>query len=106
MAPEDRLNRIEEKLDKEITASAEFRGELRAYMAGAKEYTAAVSAKAGKAQDGLDAHEKDPNAHGAGVKREIDGKVLGWAGVAVGILTVFGGAVGAGIHKLFAGGKP
>ena len=101
MGDDARLNRIEDKLDSEIQASATFRGELRQYMKGQTEYTDAVNAKASSIAAAVQAHKDDPDAHGAGVKRQIDVKVLGWAGVGATLLASFGGVIGAWAHKLW-----
>lgn len=105
MPDEKRLDRIEEKLDGVVKESAELRGEIRQFTSNMKDYTDAVSVKAGKAMDALDVHEKDPDAHGAGVKREIDGKLVGWITAGAAVLGCFGGIVGSLVHK-FMGRQP
>lgn len=102
MSDEARLNRIEGKLDSVVKESSELRGEIRQFMSNSQSYTAAVSMKAEGVRTMLDNHEKDPDAHGAGVKREIDGKVIGWATVGATILASFGGVIGAAMHKLWS----
>jgi hypothetical protein len=110
---EERLNRLEDKLDGVVRESSELRGEIREFMKNASSYTAAVSAKATQVgwdcdkktenvRTALDAHKTDADAHGAGVQRALDGKMLGWAGVGAGILAAFGGVIGGVVHKLWS----
>lgn len=101
---DDRVGRIESKLDKEVEASATFRGELRQFMASSDSYLRAVSIKAGETRVALDDHEKDPDAHGAGVRREIDGKIATWATIGATFMASCGGVIGWLAHKL--GSKP
>ena len=79
----------------ELKENATFRGEMREFMRNVPEATRAA------AHEAITAHNEDANAHGAGVKREISGKVIGWAGVVVALLAGFGGAIGAEVHKLW-----
>lgn len=102
MPEEVRLDRIEKKLDDEIVASATFRGELRQFMVNSDSYSKAISTKADMIRGSLEAHEKDPNAHGAGIKREWDGKLVGWLTALGG----FSGVIGFLLHKMMGGGKP
>lgn len=112
MPPEEsRLNRIENKLDDVVRESSELRGEIRQFMTNSDSFVKAVSAKADKIDAAcrgvMDAHKADPDAHGAGIKREIDGKLVGWATLGVTVLASFGGIVGAIAHKVMTGGaKP
>ncbi len=48
---EERLNRIETKLDDEIGKSAEFRGELRQFMENTDRYVKLVSGKSDKVEE-------------------------------------------------------
>lgn len=116
MGDEPRLDRIEKKLDDEILASAEFRGELRQYMVSRDGYTKAVSAqvtsigamcdtKTTAVDKDLQDHKADSNAHGAGIKRDIDGKIIGWATLGVTLLASFGGVIGAAMHKFWSAPK-
>ncbi len=111
MSDEKRLDRIEEKLDSVVKESSELRGEIRQFMTNSASYTAAVSSKATQVgwdcdkkteavRASLEAHEKSPDAHGAGVKREIDGKIVGWATVAATALASCGGVIGWLVHKV------
>lgn len=106
MPDEKRIERIEDALNAEVKESATFRGELRQFMSNTDSFIKAVSAKAGDAQAAIQAHEKDPDAHGAGVKREIDGRFVGWATLGVTVLASFGGVIGALAHKIITGSKP
>ena len=106
MSDEKRIERIEDALNAEVKESASFRGELRQFMSNTDSFIKAVSTKAGDAQAAVQAHEKDPNAHGAGIKRELDGKMVGWATFAVTALASFGGVIGALAHKVFSGEAP
>lgn len=99
MSDEKRLDRIEEKLDGEIQASATFRGELRQFMVSSSQYTSSVSAKADAIRESLEEHKTDKDSHGAGVKRELDGRAMGWVTVAATLIAGFAGAIGAAVHK-------
>lgn len=109
---EDRLSRIEDKLDAEIQASATFRGRLEQYIKGQTEYTDAVSAKAtavaaecdrktADVRRSLDDHKVDAGAHGAGIRRDMDKRLMSWAAVAATALAAFGGVIEHGVEKLF-----
>lgn len=112
-----RLDRIEDKLDKEINASAAFRGELREFVKHSTSRSEAVNTKANEigracdvktaavAQD-LQAHKDDKGAHGVGeekiAKKEFDTKIMGWASVGAAALAAFGGIIGAAMHRLWS----
>lgn len=100
MADEPRLDRIEEKLDSEILASATFRGELRQFMSNSDSYVKAVSAKAEVARKLLDDHKADLDAHGSGAKRQMTGGFLTTLTAVGG----FSGLIGAGFHWLMTHG--
>lgn len=95
-----RLDRLEDGFSAETKDNAEFRGEVRQFMPSLKEYIQAVSVKVGVVSSSLQSHKDDPDAHGAGVKREINGKFVAWATVISGLL---GGAVEALVHKGITG---
>lgn len=97
---EKRLDRIEGKFDIEAKENATFRGELRQFMSNTSDHIEAVSKKAGDAKAAVEAHEKDINAHGAGVKREVDGKMVAWVTAGAAVLSCFGGVIGALAHKI------
>lgn len=99
---DERLDRIEEKLDNEILASATFRGELRQFMVNSDSFVKAVSAKTSAVDRDLQDHKSDNDAHGAGVKREFDGKLIGWATVGATLIASFGGVIGGAIHKFWS----
>ncbi len=80
----------------EVKENATFRGEVRQFIVSAPASMKSAAAEA------IAAHNADKDAHGAGVKREIDKKVVGWAGVAATALTVFAGAIGAAVHKAWS----
>ena len=104
MDDEKRLD--EDALNTEIKESATFRGELRQFMSSTGGYIKGVSDKSDKLELKIEKHEVDPNAHGAGVKRDLDGKVMGYAAIGATILSCFGGVIGAFVHKMVtAGGK-
>lgn len=102
MADEQRLNRIEEKLDSVVKESSELRGEIRQFMSNSTSYIGAVSANTSKVKVSLDEHKEDMNAHGMGVKKEIDGKFLGWVAIGATVLSGFGGVIGGAVHKLMS----
>ncbi len=95
MADEKRIVRIETKLDREIKESATFRGEHRQFMA------ALPTTIASAVHSAVEAHNSDMNAHGAGVKRDLDKKVVGWVTAGAAVLGIFSGAIGAGLHKFW-----
>lgn len=97
MPDEQRLNRIEDALTGEIKESATFRGELRQFMSNSDSFIKAVNAKADRINAAIVEHKDDQNAHGAGLKREFDGKIVAWATVISG----FSGFIGAIAHKFF-----
>lgn len=94
MPDEGRLDRIEEKLDNEILASATFRGELRQFMSNSDSFVKAVSSKADWARRALDEHKIDLDAHGSGAKRQMTGGFLTTLTAVGG----FSGLIGAGFH--------
>lgn len=89
---EDRLARIEEKIDQ----SLEFHGTLKQFMKNTDDRLGGVHSKIEKVEGALVTHEKDKDAHGAGVKREMTGSVIGW----LTILSGFSGLIGAAAHAL------
>lgn len=102
MPDEQRLNRIEDALTGEIKESATFRGELRQFMSNSDSFIKAVNSKADRISSAIVEHKEDPNAHGAGVKRELDGKIVAW----VTAISGFAGIIGAVIHKALNNTKP
>jgi len=102
MSDDNRLNRIEDKLDKMIETSALFQGEFRQFVSNSTSYVEAVSKKTDDIRVSLEAHKVDKDAHGAGVKRDIDTKLIGWAGVGATVMAGLAGFIGAEFHKLWS----
>lgn len=102
MPDEQRLNRIEDALNGEIKESATFRGELRQFMTNSDSFIKAVNSKVDRVNGSLVEHKDDINAHGAGVKKELDGKIVAW----VTAISGFAGIIGGVIHKVLSTQKP
>ena len=75
---------------------SEFRGEVRGFMKALPDTVKAAAFAA------VASHDADPNAHGAGVKRDFDRRAMGWVTVGATLLAGFAGAIGAGVHKLWS----
>lgn len=96
MPDEARLERIENNLNAEVKESATFRGELRQFMSALPISTDAA------VQRLIVVHNADKDAHGAGVARELDKKIVGWATVGATVLAGFAGVIGAAAHKFWS----
>ena len=101
-----RLDRIEGKMDDML----ELRGELKMFMTNTSERANGLGLKIENVRQDSEFHRTDPNAHGAGVKREeqkeVDSKKLTWIMIAATVLGGFAGVITTEVHKIFGGGKP
>ena len=81
---------------REVKENATFRGEVRSFI------TNAPQAMRSAATEAVEGHNRDKDAHGAGVKREIDGKVVAYVTAGAALLSCFAGAIGAAVHSAWS----